>query len=426
MLVFRSLAITFLLALTTSAALGQLNVREVSIIQAPSNFEFVDMGYDSVTDEVGIVGYVTNGTERTATVFELNADRDGFTEQTLADLPGATSSAEVSAISSDAHRIAGFSSSTDSIDVEGATWLRSDPTNSTAIGFLPNTPNRSTAVGAWSGGVVGDSGGSAKAIKWSNSLGNEELPGTSGGLAFAVDVSANGEIIVGQSTHSFSNGAAHYWDNTGIHRLNDNIENYTLFQSVAKSISPNGNYIGGEITAIDNLGNFKVFAAVWEGTERTLQILTDSSGDFIQGTVNDVSDSGYAVGFYFDASFNSFGFIWNPEFTNGVRLFEDWLEEESPGANLPFNSINVDSIASGNGKLFFTVTGDVGENALVEMIIDSDLGDVNQDGEVNFGDIPPFIAVLAAGDFQVEADVDESGVVDFSDIPAFIAILIGQ
>lgn len=54
------------------------------------------------------------------------------------------------------------------------------------------------------------------------------------------------------------------------------------------------------------------------------------------------------------------------------------------------------------------------------------LGDVNRDGNLDFGDIPPFIEVLIDGMFQVEADCDESGVVDFADIPAFIGFLIGQ
>ncbi len=58
-------------------------------------------------------------------------------------------------------------------------------------------------------------------------------------------------------------------------------------------------------------------------------------------------------------------------------------------------------------------------NAILE------LGDVNLDYGVDFGDIPAFIAVLINGDFQPEADCDESGAVDFDDIPAFIAILIG-
>ena len=48
------------------------------------------------------------------------------------------------------------------------------------------------------------------------------------------------------------------------------------------------------------------------------------------------------------------------------------------------------------------------------------------DGDVDFADIPPFIAVLQAGTFQAEADTDCSSFIDFDDIPAFIEILIAQ
>ena len=418
MLIFRLSTLLCVSIFSAPSVLAQVN-----IIQAPSNFEFVDMGYDVENDEVGIVGNVVNGTERTATVFEFNEDRDGFTTQTLADLPGATQNATVNSISSDAYRIAGFSTSSDSIDFEGATWLRSNPNSPTGIGFMQGQTNRSQAIGAWRNGIVGEAVGSTIPITWTQSTGIQELTGTNTATALAQDVSSNAEIVIGLSTHEIPNGVAYYWDNSGINRLNDNIEGFNLIQSVAKSISPNGNYIGGEITTTDALGNPKVFPVIWEGTERTLRVLTDSNEDFIQGTVNDVSDSGYAVGFYFDASFNTFGFIWNPEFTNGVRLFENWLEEESPGANLPFNSINVDSIASGNGKLFFTVLSNIGEFALVEMVFDVELGDVNQDGDVNFLDISPFINVLSTGEYQIEADVDQSGEVNFLDISPFIQVL---
>ena len=53
-------------------------------------------------------------------------------------------------------------------------------------------------------------------------------------------------------------------------------------------------------------------------------------------------------------------------------------------------------------------------------------GDVDMDGDVDFDDIPPFIAVLQSGDFQAEADCDCNKVVEFADIPAFIAILQEQ
>jgi len=248
---------------------GTSVLAQVNIIQAPTNYEFIDMGYDAVNDEVGIVGNVVNGTERTATVFELNPAGDGFTAQTLADLPGATQNATVSAISSDAHRIAGSSTSTTSVDFEGVTWLRSNPNNATGIGFLQGQPNRSGAFGAWRNGVVGEAVGTTRPITWTQSGGIQELTGTSTDTALAQDVSSNAEIVIGFSSHEIANGAAYYWDSSGINRLDDNIQGYSLIQSVAKKVSPNGNYIGGEITAIDNFGNFQVFPAVWEGAERT-------------------------------------------------------------------------------------------------------------------------------------------------------------
>ena len=51
------------------------------------------------------------------------------------------------------------------------------------------------------------------------------------------------------------------------------------------------------------------------------------------------------------------------------------------------------------------------------------LGDVDLSGEVDFGDIAPFVAILTNMGFQEEADVDESGAVDFGDIPVFITLL---
>ena len=54
------------------------------------------------------------------------------------------------------------------------------------------------------------------------------------------------------------------------------------------------------------------------------------------------------------------------------------------------------------------------------------LGDCNQDGVVDFSDIPAFIEVLSSGSFLYEADCNHDGVVTFADIPAFIQILIAS
>ena len=53
------------------------------------------------------------------------------------------------------------------------------------------------------------------------------------------------------------------------------------------------------------------------------------------------------------------------------------------------------------------------------------LGDVNEDGVVDFLDISDFISVLATTGFQGEADMDLNGTVDLLDIQPFINALLG-
>jgi len=59
-------------------------------------------------------------------------------------------------------------------------------------------------------------------------------------------------------------------------------------------------------------------------------------------------------------------------------------------------------------------------------LVEDFLGDINQDGVVDFGDIEPFVAVLISGDFLAEADINLDGEVNFEDIAPFVAILTDQ
>ena len=54
------------------------------------------------------------------------------------------------------------------------------------------------------------------------------------------------------------------------------------------------------------------------------------------------------------------------------------------------------------------------------------LGDVNQDNEVTFLDINPFIQLLASNTFLEQADCNQDDAVNFLDIAPFIAILAGN
>ena len=51
------------------------------------------------------------------------------------------------------------------------------------------------------------------------------------------------------------------------------------------------------------------------------------------------------------------------------------------------------------------------------------LGDVNLDGAVNLLDVQPFVKLIGAGQFQVEADINQDGAVNLLDVDPFIALL---
>ena len=58
------------------------------------------------------------------------------------------------------------------------------------------------------------------------------------------------------------------------------------------------------------------------------------------------------------------------------------------------------------------------------------LGDVNMDGQFDFGDIPTFISVLSGNviddEVHIRADINRDGEFDFSDVPAFMVLLQQQ
>ena len=68
----------------------------------------------------------------------------------------------------------------------------------------------------------------------------------------------------------------------------------------------------------------------------------------------------------------------------------------------------------------------VGESpiAVVRVVPQPIVGDVNLDGSVDLLDVVPFVQILSSGGFQFEADIDGNGVVDLLDVNPFVQLLL--
>jgi hypothetical protein len=320
---------------------------DVDIVDAGAGVEFVDLGLNPSTGEVTLVGT----DDDVAKVFYLSGDRTSFSSATLVGLGPDT---QVAGISSDGVRIAGVSKSDGSVDVgEGTTWLSSDPTSPTGIGFVDGFLRTSAAGGAWSAGVVGDHGGAADAIIWTATTGLVTLP-DGGGQSTTFDVSTNGLVQVG-----FIQAKPVYWDSNGSNPFENPDDN----AGRALTISPNAIHAGGGIDFLDFDPVFDAGtqAVVWTRVNGNYEItqLTNPNGSRFKGEVYDISNSGYAVGETSDGK----GFIWHPSFDgvqtafNGPQIFDDWIGNIDGGASLPAESSGVTAIAEdlANGQLVFSV-----------------------------------------------------------------------
>ena len=71
-----------------------------------------------------------------------------------------------------------------------------------------------------------------------------------------------------------------------------------------------------------------------------------------------------------------------------------------------------------------TILDDV-EGACPSMGCDFDIGDVNQDGNVDLLDVAPFVDAITRGVFICEGDVTEDGSLDLLDVAPFVDLLTG-
>ena len=134
-------------------------------------------------------------------------------------------------------------------------------------------------------------------------------------------------------------------------------------------------------------------------------------------------------GHYFFADFVSDG-IWSFKFNGDAQAnfdgsnftdFEIWTNRIDNGLASDIQSVS--SFGEDNeGNLYVvSLNGTVFRLDSATVVIT--LGDINQDGLVNFLDIQPFIDLLSVSAFQAEADINEDGLVNFLDIQPFIDLL---
>ena len=162
------------------------------------------------------------------------------------------------------------------------------------------------------------------------------------------------------------------------------------------------------------------------GLDAGIQVLTED--DFTgNDTFSGLSSSGDQISLY-DTDPNVAGAVF--ELIDFVEIPPAPVNTDPAfGASFDYTQLDPNGTpslsVSGTDGALAASNGDVGSPGSIPELGLPLLGDVNIDGSVDFSDIAPFIALLSAGNFQLEADIDTNDVVDFSDIAPFIAILSG-
>lgn len=232
----------------------------------------------------------------------------------LGDLPGGSPRSEAFGVSADGTIVVGYSGSTASLDsgyYEAFRWTES--TGIMGLGDLPGGTFASSAAAVSADGsmIVGDSfsiflespDGRAEGFQWTQASGMVGLGELAGGELYstATDVSADGSIVVGQSSSGpFPTYEAVIWDNGGITGLGDLPGG--RFISVARAVSGDGSVVVGSadtgaVPAYDNNTAF-----IWDSLNgmRALQdVLQSEYGLDLSGwwllDAKDISDDGRTI-----------------------------------------------------------------------------------------------------------------------------------
>ena len=255
------------------------------------------------------------------------------------------------------------------------------------------------------------------------------IDSNSGGIGGGIAAFGDSVLTLRNSTVS---GNASVGDGGGIWSLDSTI---LLANSTVTDNSASG--VGGGISLFADdssddesltLHNSIVAGNSDDGTAPDVEALSDVANDLVveNSLIGDTTGSGISSTTGSGNVLNELALI-GPLADNGGPTLTHALLTGSPAIDAGSNALAVDE--SGNplttdqrGETRIEAgTVDIGavESRLDKLL----LGDVNQDGFVNFLDISPFISLLSSNTFQDEADINRDENVDFFDIGPFISLL---
>ena len=241
---------------------------------------------------------------------------------------------------------------------------------------------------------------------------------SSGSYRGSGDVSLVNSTISGNSNGDMS---------TGTNGFGGGIYVYGNLSLINSTVSGNHGRGGGVYTSF---GNFFSSNSIIAGNNTIGGSSSDldgnSGGDVIveNSLIGDTSGSGITASTGTGNILNQPALL-GPLADNGGSTLTHALLPSSPAIDAGDNALALDENGNplstdqrGEARFEFGGTVDIGAYEGVFL-----LGDADQNGEVNFLDIPAFVSVISGGDFLNEADINRDGSVNFLDIGPFVSVL---